>query len=87
MPSYSANIAGLQKLVALLGHNWDYIVTDSTEGVAGGGERMAFVYDKCKVFFRKMVGKIVPPDSRLIDRQWQFARTPFCIALQRRSII
>ena len=46
------NMAGLQKLVALLGPNWDYIVTDSTEGTAGGGERMAFIYDRCKVFFR-----------------------------------
>jgi len=78
----SNNMAGLKKLVALLGPNWDYIVTDSTEGVAGGGERMAFIYDKCKVFFRRMAGKIVLPESKLIDGQWQFARTPFCIALQ-----
>ena len=76
------NMGGLQKLVALLGPNWDYIVTDSTEGVAGGGERMAFIYDRCKVFFRKMAGKIVLPDSKLVDKKWQFARTPFCIALQ-----
>ena len=76
------NMGGLQKLVALLGPNWDYIVTDSTEGVAGGGERMAFIYDRCKVFFRKMAGKIVLPDSKLIDKKWQFARTPFCISLQ-----
>ncbi|MCL2497372.1 MAG: endonuclease/exonuclease/phosphatase family protein [Symbiobacteriaceae bacterium] len=76
------NLAGLKKLVSLLGPNWDYIVTDSTEGVAGGGERMAFIYDRCKVFFRKMAGKIVLPDSKLVDKKWQFARTPFCIALQ-----
>ena len=76
------NLAGLEKLVSLLGPNWDYIVTDSTEGVAGGGERMAFVYDKCKVFFRKMAGKIVLPDSKLLDKKWQFARTPFTVAFQ-----
>jgi len=80
----SNNMAGLEKVVALLGSNWDYIVTDSTEGVAGGGERMAFVYDKCKVFFRKMAGKIVLPESKLIDKEkkWQFARTPFTVAFQ-----
>ena len=78
----SIDLTGLQKLVALLGPNWDYIVTDSTEGVAGGGERMAFIYDRCKVFFRKMAGEIVLPDSKLIDKKWQFARTPFCVALQ-----
>ena len=74
--------AGLQKLVALLGPGWDYIVTDSTEGTAGGSERMAFIYDKCKVFFRKMAGEIVLPDSKLIDKKTQFARTPFCVAFQ-----
>jgi len=78
------DMTGLQKLVALLGPNWDYIVTDSTEGIAGGSERMAFIYDKCKVFFRRMAGEIVLPDSKLIDKdhKWQFARTPFTVAFQ-----
>ena len=78
----SADMSGLQKLVSLLGHNWDYIVTDSTEGVYGGGERMAFVFDKCKVFFRKMAGEMVLPDSMLIEKEKQFARTPFLVAFQ-----
>ena len=78
----ASDLTGLQKLVTLLGPGWDYIVTDSTEGTAGGGERTAFVYDKCKVFFRKMAGKIVLPESKLIDKKWQFARTPFCVAFQ-----
>jgi len=78
----SPNLEGLQKLVALLGHNWDYIVTDSTEGAAGGSERMAFIFDKCKVFFRKIAGEIVLPDTNLIGEKQQFARTPFCVAFQ-----
>jgi len=78
----SPNLDGLQKLVALLGHNWDYIVTDSTEGTAGGGERMAFIFDRCKVFFRKMAGEIVLPANKLIEQKLQFARTPFCVAFQ-----
>jgi len=78
----SADLVGLQKLAALLGHNWDYIVTDSTEGTAGGGERTAFLYDKNKVFFRKMAGEIVLPEGKLIDGKLQFARTPFCVAFQ-----
>ena len=76
------NLGGLEKLVALLGHNWDYIVTDSTEGPAGGGERMAFIYDRCKVFFRKMAGELVLPESKLIDKKLQFARTPFTVSFQ-----
>jgi len=78
----SNNMDGLEKVIKLLGPNWDYIVTDSTEGVAGGGERMAFIYDRCKVFFRKMAGEIVLPDTKLVDNKWQFARTPFCVAFQ-----
>jgi len=78
----AANLDGLQRLMNLLGHNWDYVVTDSTEGKAGGGERMAYIYDKCKVFFRKMTGEIVLPDSRLIDKKMQFARTPYCVSFQ-----
>lgn len=78
----AANLDGLQRLMNLLGHNWDYVVTDSTEGKAGGGERMAYIYDKCKVFFRKMTGEIVLPDSGLIDKKMQFARTPYCVSFQ-----
>jgi endonuclease/exonuclease/phosphatase family metal-dependent hydrolase len=78
----ASNLDGLQKLVTLLGSNWDYIVTDSTEGTAGGGERMAFIFDRCKVFFRKMAGEIVLPQTKLIEKSLQFARTPFCVAFQ-----
>ena len=78
----ASDLGGLQKLVALLGHNWDYIVTDSTDGTAGGGERMAFIFDRCKIFFRKMAGELVLPESKLIDKKLQFARTPFSVAFQ-----
>jgi len=76
-------LGGLKKLVSLLGQNWDYIVTDCTEGPAGGAERMAFVYDKCKVFFRKMAGELVLPYTKLIEsgeKKLQFARTPFTVS-------
>ncbi|GHT35286.1 hypothetical protein FACS189434_12870 [Bacteroidia bacterium] len=78
----SANLKGLQDLVSLLNLNWDYFVTDSTDGSAGGGERMAFLYDKSKVTFQKMAGEIVLPTEKLIDGLLQFARTPYCIAFQ-----
>ena len=83
----ATNLDGLKKVVSLLGHNWDYIVTDSTEGTAGGGERMAFVYDRCKVFFRKIAGELVLPQSRVLggyegNEKLQFARTPFSVYFQ-----
>jgi exonuclease III len=78
----ASDLSGLQKLMSYLGHNWDYVVTDSTSGKAGGGERMAFIYDRCKVFFRKMTGEVVLPESSLVNKKTQFARTPFSVAFQ-----
>jgi endonuclease/exonuclease/phosphatase family metal-dependent hydrolase len=82
----AGDLSGLEALVKLLGHNWDYIVTDSTEGTAGGSERTAFIFDKCKVFFRKVAGEIVLPKEKLLQSESgdgvQFARTPFCVAFQ-----
>jgi len=76
------DLAGLHGLVALLGGNWDYIVTDSTDGISGGGERMAFIFDKSKIFFRKMAGAIILPENMLIGDKLQFARTPYRAAFQ-----
>lgn len=78
----AANLNGLKNLVSLMGPNWDYIVTDSTEGTAGGGERTAFLYDRNKIFFRKIAGEIVLPINKLVLDEHQFARTPFCVAFQ-----
>jgi len=78
----SSNLKGLQDLVSLLNLNWDYFVTDITEGGPGNGERMAFLYDKSKISFKKMVGKIVLPVDDLVNGGLQFARTPFCISFQ-----
>ena len=78
----SANLAGLNKLVSLLSLNWDYFVTDITDTGSGSGERMAFLYDKSKISFRKMAAEIVLPKKQLINDGLQFARTPYCIAFQ-----
>ena len=73
---------GLTTLMKCLGPNWDYIVTDSTEGTAGGGERMAFIYDKNKVSFKNMASEIVLTKGKQVFETLQFARTPFCVAFQ-----
>ena len=73
---------GLKKLLTYLGPNWDYIVTDSTEGTAGGGERMAFIYDKNKVSFKNMASEIVLTKEKQVFETLQFSRTPFCVAFQ-----
>jgi endonuclease/exonuclease/phosphatase family metal-dependent hydrolase len=78
----SANMGGLKKLMKLLGPNWDSVVTDSTDGSAGGGERMVFLYDGNKISFGKIIGEITLPREKLIDGQLQFARTPYTAAFQ-----
>jgi endonuclease/exonuclease/phosphatase family metal-dependent hydrolase len=60
------DLAPLRKLIRILGREWDYIVTDVTEGPGGNRERMAFVYNTEKVWFRKIAGEIVLPDGQLV---------------------
>ena len=78
----SSNMKGFEKLMMLLGYNWDYVITDSTDGSAAGGERLAFVYNKSKILFKRMAGEIVLPVDKLIDGKLQFARTPYSVSFQ-----
>lgn len=71
------DLRGLKKLMKLLGRNWDFIATDTTEGRGGNQERMAFVFDTNKIRFANVAGEVVLPSA---DRQ--FARTPFVAAFQ-----
>lgn len=75
------DLAPLKRLVDMLGPNWDYFVTDVTAGRKGNSERIAFLYDRNKLFFRNLVGEIVLPASQLVNNV-QFARTPFFAAFQ-----
>ena len=78
----SSDLSGLKKVLSLMEPQWDYIVTDSTDGSAGGGERMAIVYDRSKITFKNIAGELVLPKELLLDGDVQFARTPFCAAFQ-----
>lgn len=60
------DLSGLRAVMGLLGRDWDYIVTDTTEGASGNDERMAFVYDTRKVWFRNIAGEIVLPKGQKV---------------------
>ncbi len=62
----TTDLGPLNRVMNILGHNWDYIVTDVTEGPGGNQERLAFVFDKRKVMFRNIAGEIVLPLSQTI---------------------
>ncbi len=71
----------LKRLMGLLGPNWDYFVTDVGDHEGANYERMGFIYNKDKVFFRNVIGEIVIPSETLSDGT-QIARTPFFAAFQ-----
>jgi hypothetical protein len=61
------DIRPFMKLMRILGSNeWDYLLTDTTAGTSGNQERMAFVFRRSKVWFRKIAGEIVLPNGQLI---------------------
>ncbi len=84
-----------EKIMRILGPSWDYIATDVThDKIGGNGERLTFVYDKRKVWFKNIAGEIVLPNDMLISdselvadedklfRGKQFRRTPFIVSFQ-----
>jgi exonuclease III len=76
------NLDGLNKLMYILGPNWDFLTTDVTDGSSGNGERMTFIYDLRRVSFKKIAGEIVLPRNNQIQGDIQFARTPFIVSFQ-----
>lgn len=61
----------------MLGPWWDYVVTDVTEGSAGNGERLAYLFDSRKVRFSGMIGEVVLPEAKAGAKPvQQLARTP-----------
>lgn len=52
---------GLEEVMDLLGKEWDYVVSDTTEGSSGNDERIAYVYNTRKVRFGGLAGELVLP--------------------------
>jgi exonuclease III len=75
------DVTAFKKIMKILGPNYNYFMTDITEGHSGNGERMAFIYDQKKVLFRNIAGEIVLPGT-LKNPVPQFARTPYLVSFQ-----
>jgi endonuclease/exonuclease/phosphatase family metal-dependent hydrolase len=76
------DIGPFENVMRILGPNWSYIATDVTEGRSGNSERMTFVYDTRKVWFKYVAGEIVLPKNVLVNADRQFARSPFIVDFQ-----
>jgi endonuclease/exonuclease/phosphatase family metal-dependent hydrolase len=74
------NLQDLKRLLHLVGHWWDYIVTDVTPGRAGNEERMAFLYDTRKIRFDHLAGEVVLAEAKKPIQQ--LSRSPFICAFR-----
>lgn len=72
-----SDLRPLQRLIWLLGPNWDYFVTDINTQDGGNNERLAFVYNRNRVWFRNLIGEIAVDTSQSV-----FPRSPFFAAFQ-----
>ena len=60
------DLRALNDIKTLLGPNWEYIVTDTTEGYSGNKERMAFLFNRNKVWFRNVAGELTLPKGQKV---------------------
>ncbi len=60
------DLDALNDIKYLLGPNWDYVATDVTEGSAGNHERMAYLFNRDKVWFRDVAGELTLPDGQKV---------------------
>ncbi|GEL95290.1 hypothetical protein CCO02nite_19480 [Cellulomonas composti] len=77
--------AALRFLLQRLGPQWKVLASDVTEGSAGNGERLAFVYDSTRVEPSGLVGEIVLPPV-VTQPAAQFARTPYAVGFARGDV-
>lgn len=53
-----ADLTEFNHLLRILGSEWDFIATDVTDGDAGNGERMVFLFNRRQVSFRNIAGEL-----------------------------
>lgn len=76
----------LEQLMKILGDkDYDFIMSDTTEGRSGNEERLGFIFDKNKVHFKGVAGELVLPEKQELvqgEKKRQFSRTPFMCSFQ-----
>jgi len=74
------DLDALDKLIAILGGWWKYLVSDVTLGAQGNNERHAYIYDTRKISFGGMAGELVPEMKKVggvLSSDFAFSRTPY----------
>ena len=60
------DMSAFLQLLSILGPDWDYLATDVTDGGAGNGERMVFLFDRTRARFRNIAGELTLPDGKKV---------------------
>jgi endonuclease/exonuclease/phosphatase family metal-dependent hydrolase len=80
------SLGALEKLVAILGDGWRYIVTDLVQYRSGGNyERLAYLYDSRNVSFRGLAGELTLAPQKKPDGSYasfRFARDPYVVGFR-----
>lgn len=83
----SGDLRALRTLMKTLGPGWRFLMTDTSRGAKGGGERMAYLFDASRVDLSGLAGEIVVPQEWLAEigpqaLREQFARAPYAVSFQ-----
>ena len=63
-----SDLRPFRDVMRLLGPSWDYLATDVNTGGPGNKERMVFLFNRNKVWFRHVAGELVlPHGSKVTD--------------------
>src|SRR5262249_38117287 len=84
------NLKSLRTLMKTLGPSWNFVMTDITVGDAGGGERLAYIFDSHRVQMSGLACELVVPPEWLAETganvlRQQFARTPYAVGFRSGS--
>lgn len=66
MQEVTADLKQFKAFMRIMGPDWDYLATDVTDGSAGNGERMVFLFNQKKAYFRNIAGELTLPDGKKI---------------------
>jgi hypothetical protein len=61
-----SDMSEFRELERILGPEWDYLATDVTDGAAGNGERMIFLFNTSRAKFRNIAGELTLPDGKKV---------------------
>jgi endonuclease/exonuclease/phosphatase family metal-dependent hydrolase len=75
-------LEALERVMDILGPSWEHLTTDIKPDDSGNHERMTFVYDKRKIWFKHIAGQVVIGDEKQTGDEKQFVRTPYYAAFQ-----